>query len=304
MTRHVIKNFGNFFFIEYGDIIEINGKRYTILGHEYERRFGMEEPKYWVRKAVDQETGEKKIIKFSFSESFETSFHQKKINYRRNNHKEAVILDLCRNHPSFVKGFVHRDQYGNYIQILNFISGPNFLTYIDSIPLDHETYLYTVLPEVLKKLIVAFKAIGFLHQHGLKHGDIRNDHILVAQPDNDYIWIDFDYDYELPANPYALEVFQLGNILINAVGKGFHTIQKISGDTAFYGDLKDRIDPADFCLLHRRRFINLKKIYANIPMALNDLLMRFSVDGGPPYEGVTDLVHDMNHCLGCLKSCK
>ena len=46
----------NFFAIDYGDIIEVEGRRYLIKGHEREDRFGLDEPKFWVKKGVDMET--------------------------------------------------------------------------------------------------------------------------------------------------------------------------------------------------------------------------------------------------------
>ncbi|MCP4104939.1 MAG: universal stress protein [Desulfobacteraceae bacterium] len=64
----------DFFAIDCGDEILVDGRRYTVSGHERERRFGVEDPKFWVKRAGDSETGEKKIIKLSYFESFETTF--------------------------------------------------------------------------------------------------------------------------------------------------------------------------------------------------------------------------------------
>ena len=219
------------FSIGYGDIIQIGEKRYTVTGHERERRFGMEDPKFWVKRAIDSDTGEKKILKLSFLESFETHFGNVSVRCFRDPKKEADILELVKDHPYFMHGKTLRDEKGNIIRVLDIVPGPNFFLYIDSLNMAYETYFTKALPDILKKLIKAFEAIRFLHIHGFKHGDIRNDHIIIDRDTGNYVWIDFDYDYEASENPFGLDVFGLGNILINAIGKGFHNIQMILNDT-------------------------------------------------------------------------
>lgn len=189
------------------------------------------------------------------------------------------------------------------IRILDIIPGPNFFVYIDTLNMDFETYYRTALPDILKKLLVAFEAIQFLHTHGFKHGDIRNDHIIVPRHGGNYVWIDFDYDHKIGENPFSLDVLELGNILINAIGKGFHTIQNILNTPIIYGDLKDRLEIGDFSLLHTRRFINLKKICPYLPNPLNDMLMRFSTKTDSYYESVEELIEDLNRCLLCVPEC-
>lgn len=286
-----------FFSIDYGDVIQIGEKRYKVTGYERERRFGMEDPKFWVKRAIDSDTGEKKILKLSFLESFETNFGNVSVRCFRNPKKEADILELVRNHPSFMHGTAHRDEKDNIIRILDIVPGPNFLNYIDSLRMAYETYFTKALPDILKKLIKAFEAIRFLHIHGFKHGDIRNDHIIVDRNTGNYVWIDFDYDYAVSENPFGLDVFGLGNILINAIGKGFHNIQMILDDTKTYGDLKDRLEPGDFSIIHKRRFINLRKLYPDIPKPLNDILMHFSQSAGIYYEFAEEIIEDLNRCL-------
>ena len=48
----------------------VDGILYRVTGHERERRFGMEEPKFWVKRAVEVDSGVKKIIKLAFFETF------------------------------------------------------------------------------------------------------------------------------------------------------------------------------------------------------------------------------------------
>ncbi|MFA4917085.1 MAG: hypothetical protein WC560_10495, partial [Syntrophales bacterium] len=61
MNERVFKDTTDFCSIDYGDIIQIGNKRFLVIGHERESRFGMDEPKFWVKKVVNTETGEKKI---------------------------------------------------------------------------------------------------------------------------------------------------------------------------------------------------------------------------------------------------
>jgi hypothetical protein len=43
------------------------------------------------------------------------------------------------------------------------------------------------LPANLRHLSIAFAAIGFLHRNGFRHGDIRNDHIIVDRHSDRYV---------------------------------------------------------------------------------------------------------------------
>ena len=71
---------------------------------------------------------------------------------------------------------------------------------------------------------------SFLHQNGFRHGDIRRDHIFVDRDTGLYYWIDFDYDFYLPEKPYALDLYELGNILIYLVGRGDYHPREILAD--------------------------------------------------------------------------
>ncbi len=297
MKERLVTDTTNFLSIDYGDIILIDRKRYRVTGHEREGRFGMEDdPKFWVKKAVDTETGEKKIIKLSYFESFETSLGGIKIKRFRNPGKEGEILELVKNHPYFMHGTVHRDLKGNVIRVLEIVRGVNFFVYMNSLKMDYGTYFHKELPEILKKIVRAFEAIRFLHINGQKHGDIRNDHIFVEEGTGNYVWIDFDYDYESSENPYGIDLFGLGNILIYAIGKGFHIYHDIKNRSA-YGDLIDRIEAEDFSLLDQGRFLNLKKLYPDVPKTLNDVIMHFSKGSNVYYESAEEIIEDLNRCL-------
>ncbi|MCP4347757.1 MAG: protein kinase [Desulfobacterales bacterium] len=287
----------DFFAIDCGDEILVDGRRYTVSGHERERRFGVEDPKFWVKRARDSETGEKKIIKLSYFESFETTFGGIKIKCFRSPDKEGNILEIVKGHPYFMQGTSHKDPKGNNIRVLDIVRGQNLFVYIDSLRMDYETYFHTILPDILKKLVKAFDAIRFLHTHGYRHGDIRNDHIIIESKTGNYVWIDFDYDYEAPENPFSLDIFGLGNILLCTVGKGFHNLYMIDSDTKTYGDLISSLEPGDFSMLDKWRLVNLRKLYPFIPKMLNDILMHFSKSADVYYELTGEIIEDVTRCL-------
>ena len=287
----------DFFAIDYGDEILIGGKRYIVRGFARETRFGMEDPKFWVKRTVDAETGERKIIKLTFFESFVTQIGGVKIRCFRNPDKEGKILQLVKNHPSFMQGEPYLDAKGNVVRVLDVVRGPNFISYIDHFNMKYGDYFQQVLPGILKKIAGAMEAIRFLHINGFKHGDIRNDHIIINRDTGNYVWIDFDYDYEATENPFGLDIFGLGNILVYAIGKGFHNLPMLSSDRKFYGDLIDRVGPEDFSILNKWRFINLRKLYPRIPKSLNDILLHFSLGADVYYEFIEELIEDLNRCL-------
>ena len=109
----------------------------------------------------------------------------------------------------------------NNVRVLDIVQGPTFYHYIESLPMEHEPYFHEIFPEILKKILKAFEAIRFLHANGYRHGDIRNDHIIMERDSGNYVWIDFDYDYETSENPFSLDLYGLGNILLFSAGKGF-----------------------------------------------------------------------------------
>ena len=256
----------------------------------------MDDPKFWVKKVVDLDTGEKKIAKLSYFEAFESSIGGVKIRRFRNPEKEAEIIKQMKDHPHFMHGTSYHDTKGNNVRVLDIVYGHGFFDYIHSLNMDYDAYFRTELPGVLRKLVKAFEAIRFLHANGFKHGDIRNDHIIIERNTGNYVWIDFDYDYETDENPYGLDVFGLGNILMYAIGKGFHHSHEIKRNTA-YKDLKYLMEANDVSILDRGRFINLRKLYPIIPKMLNDILMHFSMDTSVFYEFAEEIVEDLTICL-------
>ena len=297
MKERLFSDTSNVFAIDYGDIILVGGKQYKVTGHERERRFGIDDPKFWVKRVEDLETGEKKIVKLSFFETFELQLGGVKIQCFRNPDKEGEILDLVKEHPHFMHGETYRDIKDNNIRVIEPIKGQNFFVYIDSLTIDYEIYFNTLLPYILKKLIKAFEAIRYLHVHGHRHGDIRNDHIIVEKDTGIYRWIDFDYDYVTDENPFSLDIFEIGNILTYAIGKGFHNLYMIKNNPALYGNLIDNLETRDFSILDKGRFINLRKLYPYIPIHLNDILCHFSMGAEIFYETAEEIIRDLNTCL-------
>lgn len=297
MEERIITDTSNFFSIDYGDIILIDDERYRVTGHERERRFGVEDPKFWVKKVINLKTSEKKIVKLSFFESFETRMGGVPITCFRNPEKEGEILELVKDHPGFMHGTIHRDSKGNIMRLIEPLKGPNFFIYIGSMEMDHKLYFNEILPGVLRKIVKAFEAIRFLHAHGYKHGDIRNDHIIVEEDTGNYVWIDFDYDFTTIENPFSLDIFGMGNILLNAVGKGFHNLDMIRSNKKFYGDLIDRVNKSDFSIFNKRRLMNLKKLYEYIPVPLNNMLVHFSRGAEIFYETADEIIEDLNRCI-------
>ncbi|MEW6664013.1 MAG: protein kinase [Thermodesulfobacteriota bacterium] len=301
MEARLITDTTDIFSVEYGDILQVGDRSYRVTGHEREARFGLDEPKFWVKKVQDLESGEKKIIKLSFLEEFETHIGEVKIKCFRNPMKEAQVLELVRDHPYFMHGTSHRDSKGNVLRVLDIVPGMNFFRYIYSMNMPFGTYFNNVLPDILKRLTRAFEAIRFIHDREQKHGDIRNDHLIVERDSGNYVWIDFDYDYSAPENPFGLDLFGLGNILTHAVGQGIHTIHGILQDRATYGDLEDRIESRDFSLLFKERFINLRKLHPEIPVQLNDILMHFSRGADVFYEYAGEIIEELNRCIFLMR---
>jgi hypothetical protein len=112
-----------------------------------------------------------------------------------------------------------------------------------------------------------------------------------------FVWIDFDYDYETPENPFGMDIFGMGNILLYAVGKGYHDMHGISKNTTVYKDLKDRIVADDFSILNRWRLTNLHKLYPYVPPILNDILLHFSRGSDIFYETAEEIIEDLTRCV-------
>ena len=297
MTRTIFTDTSDFYSIDSGDEIHVENKRFKVTGHAREMRFGIEDPKFWVKRVIDLDTGDIKYIKLSFFETFEITLGGMKVHCFRNPEKEGQILTLVRGHPYFMQGQVYRDQKNNNVRVLDVVRGQNFLNYIGTFKMPYDLYFNVHLPGVLKELVRLFEAVRILHENGYPHGDIRNDHVIRETSSNNLVWIDFDYDYQTDENPFSLDLFGMGNILCYAIGKGFHVYYNIKNDCGDYKGLSRRISSDDFSLLDHRRLYNLRKLYPQIPQTLNNILMHFSSGAEIMYETVDEIIEDLNRSL-------
>jgi hypothetical protein len=286
--------------ISYGDIIEVDGIHYLVLRDEVERSFGIEDPKYWVKRCIQLETGERKILKLVFHERFLLKLGTLEIPCYRSPEKEARILDLVRGDMRFMQGFSRFDKKGNVVRIIDIVSGKRLDHSIFEIEASHKDYFYGHLPGILEKFIESCRAIKFLHDNGEIHGDIRRDHLWVEYKTGLYRWIDFDYTYEFKENPFGLDIFGLGSLLIYIVGKQIYTLSNLASQ-GFPPETASSLNQGDFSLLYKNRIVNLKKLFPYIPDRLNFILMHFSNAAEIFYETVDEFLEDLEPCISEIK---
>ena len=278
--------------IGYGDVIELDGTYFLVLRDEKERSFGVEDPKYWVKRCRELSTGDRKILKLVFFERFPVSLGTMEIECFRSPRKEARILDLVRGDGRFMQGYSRDDTAGNNIRVLDVVQGDLLSLAVDRLDADHKTYCFELLPDILEKFSEACRAIEFLHRHGENHGDIRRDHLWLEQGTGNYVWIDFDYTYEFQENPFGLDIFGLGNLLLFLVGKKFCTTFNIPRP-GFDGLANVSLETADFSLLFKNRLANLRKVYPYVPPALNNVLMHFSCTSEVFYFTIGEMLEEL-----------
>lgn len=286
----------DFFRVEYDDAVVLNGRPYLIRHNAKELRFGLEdEPKFWVKHAIDLTDGSRKIIKLVFHEKFMATVGEIQFECFRSPKKEARILDLVRRKRNFMHGFWVKDEKGNTIRILDVIKGQSLALYVQGIALDHEIYFREWFPDILSRFMECVHGILFLHEHGEKHGDVRRDHILIDKENGDYRWIDFDFNYRHRENIYGYDLFGLGNILVFLVGQGDVLLQDLKkSEHAALEKLREE----DLNIIFNNRVVNLKMIYPYIPESLNRVLMHFSLGAKWFYEHTSQLIDDLSEFTG------
>ncbi|MHB8809061.1 MAG: protein kinase family protein [Desulfobulbaceae bacterium] len=287
----VITDTTEFFRVEYNDVLVLGDRQYWVKRCEKEGRFGLDdEPKYWVRRAIDLVDGSTKIIKLVFFEEFETNIAGLTIKCFRSPKKEARILDLVADHPRFMHGHSVSDSAGNNVRIIEFIPGPLFLKIVENSGTSHEDYFHNHFPAMLDRYIELVEAIKFLHDHGEKHGDIRRDHILFDRERNINRWIDFDYNYQHGESMWNFDLVGLGNIAIFLAGRG----DVLVGDLYHsQRPLFDSLWGEDLSISYKNRVANLKKIYPYIPDSLNRILLHFSQGAQIFYENTSQMLDDL-----------
>lgn len=285
----------NYLDIDRGDILDLGGAFYLVLGNEHEGRFGLEEqPKYWVKHVLGLPGGEGYVVKLVFEESFTTRVAGNAFECTRSAAKEAHILEAVRDHPNFMHGRAVVDDGGNLVRIIEFIRGDTLLAHFGALGgLAHQEYTEQQLPHMLARIWHCFRGIAFLHERGLCHGDIRNDHIILDDSDGRARWIDFDFTRP----SLAFDVWSLGNVLNCVLAKGFVTFHNLKLTRP---DLAAQVDPSDASAFFAHRVMNVDKIYPWIPRQLVPMLRRFSVAGTTRYERADQVVADLGECMDAL----
>ena len=287
----IITDTSDYFKVDYNDVVAVGEDLLLVRGHAREGRFGLDdEPKFWVKRAVDLKTGRKKILKLAFFERFEGKIGDIKFWFYRSPKKEGRILQTVRGHPNFMQGYAVNDEKGNVLRVLDLVEGPTLASLISRFDEDHEQYFYTRLPEILDRLVEAYDAIGLLHDRRELHGDIRRDHILVDRLTGRFVWIDFDYAYQTETNPVGFDLYGLGNVLSYVVGKGDVTIQDLRYKRA---EGLNRLTENDMNIVWANRVMNLAKVFPYIPDSLNHVLMHFAQGAEIFYDSVGELVEDI-----------
>ncbi len=295
----VVNDTSDFFGVDYDDVLMLDNHPYFIRNYEREGRFSIDEqPKFWVRRALDLSDGDLKIIKMVFHERFNARVGDLTFECFRSPQKEAVILDIVRGHPNFMQGFCVNDASGNIVRIIDYIRGKTLADYILELGKDHEDYFYNHFPSVLDNYVDLVNAIRFLHERDQKHGDIRRDHIIKQKETGLYRWIDFDFNYLHKENMFGYDLFGLGNILAYLTGRGDVTVEQLkeSGLSVFH-----QLNTDDLNIIFNNRVVNLRKIYPYIPEALNFVLLHFSVGANIFYDTTHELLADIEEVRDKLR---
>ena len=286
---NIFEDMSEFMSIDAGGVLRLAGNDYLVLGQAREGRFGIDEqPKFWVKSSIDLTTGVRKIIKLVFREAFNSRIGAAVFRCLRSPEKEATVLQKMRGHPNFMHGQSVRDAVGNLVRIIDFVAGPALYRYLRRYEMSHEAYYHQKLPKIMQSVIECVEAIAHLHKQGLHHGDIRADHLIIKNKST-YVWIDFDCE----VSNLDYDLFCLGNILQQVVGKGRHSLHDIRLRPSDYPGFNGTLVSSDMSLMFQHRVANLRKLYPYISATLNELLMRFSVGATDPYSSVEILLEDL-----------
>ncbi len=280
-----------------GDVISVGGQYYYVFGEENEGRFGVDEqPKFWVKRAWNLADGQRRILKLTFFETFTMRLGDVPVECFRSARKEARILEKTHGDPHFMQGTVAEDDAGNIVRVLDRINGVSVYKYVQRIEEDHETYFHEKFPYLFGVVLTSVRAIARLHEAGEIHGDIRNDHLWLDRDTGDWRWIDFDYTYEWTENPFGVDLYGLGNILLFTAGKGFYELKSLAACLPPGATGTVCLEPEDFSLFFAHRVMNLRKLYPYVPESLNRVLMRFSHKVEVLYRDIREMIDDMEQC--------
>ena len=115
----IVTDTSDFFRVDYNDVVILDEIPYLMRNYTREGRFGLDdEPKYWVRKAIDLKNREAKIIKLVFHEEIDARVGDIVFRCVRSPAKEAAILEMVAGHKNFMQGRAVPDKAGNLVRIL------------------------------------------------------------------------------------------------------------------------------------------------------------------------------------------
>lgn len=292
----------DFFAINRGDVVALNGHNYVISGIGRERSFGLDdEPKHWVKYAYEVATGRRKIIKLVFLEEFDLKYGEHVVRCFRSPEKEARALESARGHMHFMQGQTVVTAEHEHVRVIDYINGRALARIIEDYPGPHERYFRERLPELLRLFIPCIEALHFLHGLGIRHGDVRSDHLILDERLGKLRWIDFDYDFIYNEAPLALDLLGVGNILSELVGKGERTVHNLR----LIPNLRDAIESLtsdDFSVVERTRLMNWRKLYPYVPDELNNVLLHFAAGSELYYESAQEIAEDLAHALHAIET--
>ena len=296
----VLSDTSDFFQVDYDDVLLLEGRTLFIRHSEHEGRFGIDDqPKFWVRRAVDLEDGSLKVIKMVFHERFTANCGALTYECVRSSIKEAHILDIVEGHPRFMQGVSMHDSAGNCVRVMDYILGVSYPQYVSDLCKDHEEYYFKHLPGLLEEFVELVEAIRFLHAHDQIHGDIRRDHIIREKDTHICKWIDFDYSCFHPENQYVYDMAGLANILVFLAGADDVTVQQLERDRP---EVLGALDAGDMNMIFRNRVANLKKVYPYISDDLNYMLLHISVGARLFYEDTGQFIEDLGLVLEGMRA--
>jgi len=147
-------------------VIRLQSRDFFVRGDVYEPRFGMQDqPKFWVKRGYELESGKMVIIKLEFDEEFISNLGTIKVPCFRSPKKEADVMDLVKGDSRFMQGETLFDDVGNHVRVIDYINGTTLYGKIYDMTIDHEEYYYTELASIMKKVAGSFEAIQMLHDY-------------------------------------------------------------------------------------------------------------------------------------------
>jgi hypothetical protein len=295
----LVEDTSDFFRVDYDDVLVLDGRPYFVRHYEREGRFGIDEqPKFWVRRAIDLTDGKTRILKMDFRERFTAHVGDMAFECVRSPEKEMRVLGLVAEHPNFMQGRTARDPAGNPVRVIEYIRGGRLDDLVLGMGETHEEYFFLHFPPVLERFITLVRAIGLLHRGGEKHGDIRRDHIIADRETGTDRWIDFDFNYFHPESFAGYDLFG-GNVLVYLAARGDVTVQMLRSR---HPEVCGRLRDGDMNIIFHNRLVNLKKLYPYVPDELNTVMRHFGAGAEVFYDDIGQFIEDLGEAVDTMKT--